>query len=74
MLYLPAMSGAGALLVVEVLVVLLLLFLFELVLVFEVELEVEVVVDLQPITTPSSNTNAMIDGCRDILFIGFSNL
>jgi hypothetical protein len=64
MLYLPAMSGAGALLVVE-----LLLFLVEPVFVFEVELEVEVVVDLQPITTLSSNTKAITAGCRDTCFI-----
>ena len=64
-LYLPAMSGAGALLEFELLDVLLLVFLLELVLLFEL-VEVEVVVDLHPITTPSNNTNAIIAGCRDV--------
>jgi hypothetical protein len=35
---------------------------------------VEVVVDLQAITTPSSNTKAITAGCRDMLFIVCSNL
>src|SRR3954468_3197872 len=78
MLYLPAISGAGARLIVELLVELLdellLVFLFEPEFVFELELEVDDVVDLQPIATPSSNTKAMTAGCRDMFFIVYSNL